>query len=98
MDARTETTQYADPDFFSGVTMEIEGIAERASSICVKALALDKDIAVAASQRSVALLKSAIAMNDTIGREIQQDVDRMRGLIAHLDRKLAAHQSRKPRS
>lgn len=85
-------------DFFNGVILETDGIAERAAAIRGKTSALAETVASAAQARSVAILKAAINLNDTIGREIQQDVDRMRSLIDHLDRKLAAHQGRNARA
>lgn len=87
-----------DPSFFSGVILETSGIARHAVLIRENADKLAGLVSLSVDQQSVALLKAAVELNETVGREIQSDLDRLRGLISHLDRQLAAFQSRRPRA
>lgn len=85
-------------DFFNGVIIETAGIAQHAAAIRQRTESLASTVAQSVEQRSVSLLKAAIEANENAGREIQRDVDRMRGLISAVDRKLAAFQNRKARA
>lgn len=87
----------ADPSFFSGVIIETHAIASHAAAIRAKTERIEAAIGVSVQEHSVALLKAAVDLNNSVGRELQADVDRLRGLISLLDKKLAAHQSRRPR-
>lgn len=86
------------PDFFLGVVIETSGIKEHATAVNERAAKLAGMVTQSVESRSIAALKAAIDANDSLGREIQFHTDRMRTLISHLDRKLAAHQSRRPRA
>lgn len=85
-------------DFFNGVIIETQGIVQHAASIRQRTESLASTVAQSVEQRSVSLLKAAIEANESAGRELQRDVDRMRGLISAVDRKLAAFQNRKARA
>lgn len=83
------------PSFFNTVLVEAGYIAEHGSALVAKSQELCAIVAAAKAEpvedRAIALLRRAVEANDTLGFQMQSHVNRIRGQIAQIERKLTAH-------